>query len=182
MIGERYKNEIIQLLRLKKVLDGETKLPLRFDLERLSVDSRKFKLTIRGITSLINIPRSGSTYTASTFILTVEIPSGYPQTAIPDIRFQQPIPFHPHIHSDGRICWGTGNEPQIDLNLLDWFRVVIEYLQYYQDQSSRFKMNSSSPANTTARDWWRNNSSTISRYVPPIDISRLCHWIDQSRG
>lgn len=167
MSDERFENEIKQLNRLKTLLEQDSILPLRFDLERLSLDFRRFKLTIRGIKSLISNPSSGSSNTASTFIITVKVPSGYPWYAIPDIRFQQPISFHPHVFPDGRICWGTdNNKPQPDLFLADWIRGVVEYLQYNQDQGSLLKMNPSSPANGTAMDWWQTNARNISDYVP----------------
>ncbi len=182
MSDERFENEIKQLNRLKTLLEQDSILPLRFDLERLSLDFRRFKLTIRGIKSLISNPNSGSSNTASTFIITVQVPSGYPWNAIPDIRFQQPIPFHPHVWPDGRICWGTANAPQPDLALADWIRGVVEYLQYNQDQGSLLRINPDSPANREATDWWQRNVASLSRYVPPIDIARLRRWIERSRG
>lgn len=182
MSDERFKNEISQLIKLKTILEKDSILPLRFDVERLSLDYRRFKLTIRGIKSLVSNPDSSSLSTGSSFIIIVQVPSGYPLTAIPDIRFQQPIPFQPHVFTDGRICWGSGSVPQFDLTLADWIRGVVEYLQYNQDQGSLFKIGPTSPANKEAMDWWQRNQRNISRYVPPIDIGRLRLWINRSRG
>lgn len=182
MSDERFKNEINHLFKLRSVLENDLFLPIRFDIERSSLDFRRFKLTVRGIKSLISNPDSGSSNTATAFAITVEVPLGYPWTAIPDIRFQKNIPFHPHVWSDGRICWGSGSAPQPDLALADWIRGVLEYLQYNQDQGSFLQINPNSPANKEAMDWWQRNKDNISRYVPKINMARLRSWIDRTRG
>lgn len=178
MNNERFRNEFNQLIKLKSLLENDAILPLRFDIERLTLEGKKFKLVISGITCLVNNPEQ----TARTFTLTVEVPSGYPNTAIPNIKFQDCIPFHPHIFPGGSICWGTGSVPQPDLILADWIRGVVEYLQYNQDRGSMLKINHDSPANRDARDWWQRNKRNISHYIPPIDMNRLRFWINQSRG
>lgn len=180
-MSDRFTNEITQLTRLKVVLDSDSVLPLRFDIQRLSLDHRRFKLIIRGIQSLIRNPSfSSSSATANSFTLMVTVPLGYPWTQIPDIKFQDPVPFHPHIWQDGRVCWGTSNTPQPDLTLSDWLYNVIEYLQY--NQGALLRMNPYSPANRDALEWWQGNKQSISRYVPPIDMARLRLWIDRLRG
>jgi ubiquitin-protein ligase len=156
MSEERFKNELEQVLRLKALLDGDTVLPLRFEITPESLNLRRFRLTLSGVTSLA---LAGSSHrNANKFILSVEVPPGYPRTAIPNIRFVDPIPFHPHVHKWGEICWGTGNSPRVDLFLVDWLRGVIEYLQYNQDQGSLFRIEPESPANKTAMEWWLVNS------------------------
>src|SRR3954464_10071030 len=103
MSEERFKNELKQVLRLKTLLDGDTVLPLRFEVTPESLDLRRFRLTLSGVTSL-----AGSEHRiADKFTLLVEVPTGYPRTAIPNIRFVDPIPFHPHVWESGAICWGT---------------------------------------------------------------------------
>jgi len=180
-MSDRFTNEITQLTRLKAVLDRDSVLPLRFDIQRLTLDHRRFKLTIRGISSLIRNPSfSSSPATANSFTLIVNVPSGYPWHQIPDIRFQEPFPFHPHIWPDGRVCWGTSNTPQPDLTLSDWLYNVIEYLQY--NREALLRMNPNSPANQAALEWWKGNKQSISRYVPPIDMARLRLLIDRLRG
>jgi ubiquitin-protein ligase len=178
MSEERFKNELKQILRLKTLLDGDTVLPLRFEITPESLNLRRFRLTLSGVTSL-----AGSSHrTANKFILLVEVPAGYPRTAIPNIRFVDPIPFHPHVYESGKICWGTVSSPQVDLFLVDWLRGVIEYLQYDQDQGSLLRIDPTSPANSTAMEWWLANSRRISSFVRPIDLSRLRFWINRSRG
>lgn len=181
-MDERFKNELSHLSKLKAVLDKDSILPLRLGIERQSLDFRRFRLTIEGIRSLANNPAVHSSPVASTFVITVRIPSGYPWTEIPDIRFEQPILFHPHVYSDGRICWGDGNDPQPDLTIADWVYRVVEYLQYNRDEGSHLRINLNDPANGAARDWWRQSRGNISRYVPAIDTGRLRAWIDRSRG
>lgn len=179
-MSERFSNEIAQLARLKVVLDSDTVIPLRFDIQRLSLDHRRFRITIRGIQSLIRNPSSSpSSATANSFVIVVDVPSGYPWSQIPKIRFESPIPFHPHIWADGSICWGTQNNPQPDLTLSDWLYQIIEYLQY---SNELLQINPNSPANTDARNWWQANRNSVSRYVPRIDMARLRSWIDRLRG
>ena len=182
MSDERFKNEITQLTRLKNILQSDVVLPLRFDIQPLGLGYRRFKLTITGITSLVMNPGSSALRTANTFTVNVEVPLGYPWTAKPEIRFEPPLPFHPHIWPAGSICWGSGNNPNPDLTLADWIRGVVEYLQYNQDQASLLRMNPSSPANREAMQWWQSQRGSVSRYVPPIDMARLRVWINQTRG
>jgi hypothetical protein len=87
-MSDRFTNEITQLTRLKVVLDRDSVLPLRFDIQRLTLDHRRFKLTIRGISSLIRNP-SLSPATANSFTLIVNVPSGYPwHQIIHGIKYQ----------------------------------------------------------------------------------------------
>lgn len=181
-MDERFKNELSHLSRLKAVLDNDSILTLRLGIERQSLDFRRFRLTIEGTRSLVNNPTVDSSPVASTFAVTVEIPSGYPWTKIPDIRFEQPIPFHPHVYPTGAICWGTGNDPQPDLTLADWVYLLVEYLQYNQDEGSHLRMNISDSANGAAGAWLDHNRRNISRYVPTINMPRLRAWVDRSRG
>ncbi len=182
MLEERYRREIQHLLRLKEILEHDTVLPLRIEIRRQSLGFRRFIVTITGIRSVV-LPRSGvEPSTANRFVVEVSVPSGYPHNAIPHIRFQAPIPYHPHVYRSGEICWGTGNTPQLDLWLADWIRAVIEYLQYNQDPGSALRINPRSPANGEALRWWRQHQRSLRRYVPPIDMGRLRRWIDATRG
>ncbi|MEN3335189.1 MAG: Ubiquitin-conjugating enzyme [Blastocatellia bacterium] len=182
MNEERFKTELNQLITIKRILQDDKILPLRFDIERLTLDHRRFKVTIRGITSLIVGSSSSFPMTANNFPIRIEVPSGYPWHAIPSIRFESPIPFHPHVFTHGGICWGTGNSPNPDLTISDWIRGVVEYLQYNQDQASMLKINPSSPANREALNWWQQNNGSIRRYIPPIDMARFRVWINRTRG
>jgi ubiquitin-protein ligase len=167
----RFKNELESLLLFKRVLDGDNVLPVRLEIERMSLDYRRFKVVINGIKSLTANEDGTRAGTGTAFNILVEVPPGYPFTAIPNIRFQDPIPFHPHVFDHGGICWGTANYPQPDLSLADWIRQVLEYLTYNKD--SLIKMNPNSPANRAALDWWQLNKLMISSYVTSIDMSRV---------
>lgn len=182
MSEERFQTELNQLMKLRRVLETDTILPLRFDIQRLKLNYRHFKVTIKGLTSLVLESGSARPGTASTFIINVQVPTGYPFHAIPKITFEHPIPFHPHIFTHGGICWGSGNNASPDLTLADWIRGVVEYLQYNQDQASMLRMNPASPANREAMGWWQSNGTRVSRYVPPINMARFRVWIDRTRG
>ncbi len=178
-MSDRFSNEIAQLARLKAVLDRDMVLPLRFDIQRLTLDHRSFRVTIRGIQSLVRNPSLSPSPIANSFAVVVNVPPGYPWTQIPNIKFEDPIPFHPHVYLNGGICWGTRNEPQPDWTLSDWLYQIIEYLQY---SNELLKINPNSPANTDARNWWQAHRNSVSQYVPPIDMARLRSLIDRSRG
>lgn len=177
MYEERIRVEVAQLLKLKRLLDADRVLPLRFDAERRSLNSRDWALVIRGIES----PTSATSRVAQ-FNVSLHVAQGYPWTAMPKIAFDGPVPFHPHIFPDGRICWGSGSKAQPDLTLVDWFRGLIEYLQHNQDSGSLYQVNPNSPANQEALTWWQRNRRQISKVVPPIDMDRLRFWISQCRG
>lgn len=181
-MDERFNTEIRHLLKIKSILDADSILPLRFEVERKSLDFSRFELTIKGIQSLIGNPSLGSSAIGDTFLVAAEIASGYPWSAVPGLRFRSPIPFHPHIWPDGRLCWGSGGTPQPDLALADWIRGIIEYLQYNQEEGSMWKIDANSPANPGAMEWWKRNRGNLSRYIRPIDMARLRAWIDRSRG
>lgn len=177
MASVRVANEIKQLQRLKRVLDADTRLPLRFDLSSLTVEFTDFRLTIRGLTSPIS-----STGSADVFKTRWSLPTGYPVAFGPNICFETPIPFHPHVWTSGRICWGSLNGPQREMYLMDWFRSIVEFLQYNQDSTALIKIDSRSPANSDALSWWTQRRARIGGVVPPIDVPRLRFLIEQCRG
>lgn len=180
MADQRLDNEKKHLLRLKVVLDKDAALQVRFEIIPLSLDYRTFRIVINGIKSLIFNPQVTTKYSSSSFNTIWRIPSGYPWEAIPNIQFENPIPFHPHVWKDGRICWGTQNKAQPDYVLADWLRCLIEYLAF--NQNSLIQMNTGSPANSEANDLWKSNKSIIQRNISVIDMNRLRFWIDHSRG
>lgn len=175
---QRFRNELKQLLRLKTLLDGDKVLPLRFEITSESLNLRRFRLTLRGVTSLVE----NSSRTADRFTLLVEVPDAYPESRIPKISFVDPKPFHPHVHPWGEICWGTRYSPQIDLFLVDWFRGVIEYLQYDQDGGSLLRIDARSPANNAAMNEWLADPQRIYALIKPLDLPRFRYWINRSRG
>jgi len=176
----RFDNEIKHLLRLKQILDYDKVLPLRFNIQRKSLNFRLFEISINGITSLVENPEKSTKFQSSTFNTTWNIPVGYPWTAIPYIIFSKPIPFHPHVFNSGGICWGSISTAQPDYTLADWFRCVIEYLVL--NKNTLIRINSSSPANQEATHWWMRNLKELSSYVSTIDMARLRYWVDRTRG
>ncbi len=173
---DRYRNEINHLLTLKELLDNDSILLLRFSVKPGSLDFRRFELIMSGLEGLITSPSDSSSYKRTSFSISVEVPPGYPLLSIPLIKFLQPIPFHPHIFTTGNICWGTGNAPQLDLCLVDWFLRVVEYIAYVKTW-----INPDSPANGSAMRWWIANKRSVDRYIQPINLSRLRVWVDNAK-
>lgn len=183
MSVDRYKQEYLQLSRLVQLLNADTNVPIRLAIQPEDLSRRKFKLRISGMRSLVANPDSNSAPARATFNLRVSIPPGYPSRESPDIWFEDPIPFHPHVFLDGRICWGTAWRAQRNLMLADWIRGVIEFLEYYQDPGSSFGINEDSPANPEAMSWWHGHRDSIARYVPPVrSLSRFRLLIDRAKG
>jgi len=176
----RFENEIKHLNRLKNTLEKDKILTIRFELIRLSLDFRSFRIKISGVNSLIRKPNLSTNYLSNNFSTIWRIPSGYPWSAIPDIQFEQPIPFHPHVFLSGKICWGTLSISQPDMSLSDWLRSVIEYLTY--NQNSLVGINIYSPANGDATKWWQFNNNNIPKFIKQIDMNRFRFWIDHTRG
>jgi len=176
----RFDNEIKHLIRLKQIIDNDNILPLRFNIQRKSLNFRLFEISINGITSLVESPEISANFHSSNFNTTWNIPVGYPWTAIPNIIFNKPIPFHPHVFRSGGICWGSLSTAQPDYTLADWLRCVIEYL--VQNKNTLIRINTSSPANHEATLWWSRNISNLNRYVSTIDLARFRYWIDRTRG
>lgn len=176
----RLENELKHLTRLKNILDKDTILPIRFEIQKKSLDFRTFSITITGIKSLIKNPKLTSNYSAQRFNTTWNIPIGYPWTRYPNIIFVSPIPYHPHIYTSGAICWGSLSGPQPDYALADWFRFIIEFLVI--NENSLMKINTNSPANHDATKWWKSNNYLLYKYITRLDMPRLRFWIDRTRG
>lgn len=173
----RYINEIRQLNTLKNLLERDKTLPIRIDLEFENLARTIFKITINGITSLIANPLNNNS-TANKFLIRVKVATD-PFREIPIITFLDPIPFHPHIYTNGSICWGTLNTPQPDKVLLDWLYNIIEYLLY---TDTLLIINVNSPANREAVELWQNNRNKILENVSKINMERLRYLIQIARG
>lgn len=182
MSDEAVRREIEHLKRLQQLLAMDIQLPLRIDIKEEGLSGRKLNITISGIRGLVDSPDRSSSPARANFQLSMEIPPGYPDHSIPNIRFLSPVPFHPHIYTHGGICWGTANAPQPNLWLADWLRLLVEYLQYNQDPAVMLGIDRTSPANGDALSWWAQSGRSISRYVPRIDLARLQNLINRSRG
>lgn len=177
MSDVRFKNEIAQLGRLRELLAKDRQLTLRLDLTPTSLTWREFKIGISGLSALA-IDGGGWSH-AKKFQVRVQVPADYPHGAPPFFKFEQPVPFHPHIWSGGNICWGTQQRPQPNLMLVDWVRALIDYLQFGQD--ANVQINRHSPANSAALAWYESHQTRLSEYVPRIDMERLRAWIERAR-
>lgn len=176
------EKEIAHLQRLKRILEDDLILPLRFDLQCITpTDWHRFHIPIRGIRSLIADPIETSDCVRANFTVAVEVPQEYPWAAIPHIKFLPPIPFHPHVYHTGAIAWFVRG-PMPNLWLADWFCGVVDCLQWNQDTESVMKIDPSSPASSVALKWWQQNGRRLYEYVPPIDMGRLRSWVNRLRG
>ncbi|MHB8807211.1 MAG: hypothetical protein ACYC59_06485 [Anaerolineaceae bacterium] len=180
MENSRFRNELEQLFRLKNLLDEDRVLPIRFDVNRKSLDFHWFEIVIHGLDSPIinNIKPK----VIKDFFIDFTIPPGYPWDSLPHLIFIKNIPFHPNIYTSGNICWGDlGYSSQPDLHLVDWFGLSIDLLQFTQEKEGFIVLNSGSPANVSASTWWNGNKFRINQLITKIDIVRLRFWIDKSR-
>lgn len=172
---DRFPNDLKHLLTLKELLDGDQVLPVRIHLERQSLDFRRFTLTLSGVEGLAI--GTNTFCKVSSFLVWVEVPPGYPKSAPPNICFIEPIPFHPHVWTNGVICWGEElRNPQPNMFLVDWFKELVKYIAYEES-----KINSGSPANGQALDWWQQHRRSLGRYVAPLDMPRLRFWVDKAK-
>ena len=90
------------------------------------------------------------------FRLKVEFPETYPMTA-PDVRFESPIPFHPNIYANGRIC--------IDILQHNWSSAYEIGSVLTSIQCLLVDPNPNSPANNTAAVLFTENRSEYNRAI-----------------
>jgi len=165
----RYELAIRRLESFQRLLAHDIKTPVRISMNYLTLDKRQFILTITGITSPV-ILDNGYTY-GNTFRVRVEVPDGFPE-AIPNIKFEQAIPFHPHVFRSGNICWGTYNVGSAsNPSLIVWVVNLLYYLEY--NQHPAYQMNMNSPANVTARDFYMQHRTTIVRGITQANMKRV---------
>ena len=176
----RFRNELQQLITLKELLDDDKVLPISFEVNRKSLDFQCFEIVIHGLSCLIiNMPKKKE---VRNFYIDINIPPGYPWEALPHIYFTKNIPFHPNVYTSGSICWGKlGTSPQPDLHLVDWFGLLIDFLQYTHDREGLIVLDEDSAANRSASSWWNANRIRIDQFITKIDLARLRFWIDKSR-
>jgi ubiquitin-protein ligase len=173
--SERIRNEVSQLLRLKKILDADKKLPVRIDIERRGLTFSSFLLRLRGVEGLIAVPRAGTGWKTSAFNLDVTLPPGYPNSADPQFTFHPPIPFHPHIWPHGSFCWGDVMDSKVDMSLVDWVVKTIEFINWTESIVAR----DDPGANREAKQWWEAHKGQATRhYLIPVDLARLRFFVN----
>lgn len=186
-MGDRFYNELKQLHNLAGMLEANSGLRVSLSVKRLTLDFRSFGVNLSGLRSLVKKPPSVSQLqdaVSDSFNVLFSVPRDYPFSK-PDIKFDRPIPFHPHIWRDGRICWGTLGDPRasqqdwITRMLVGWVGAIVEYLQY---EEGTIRINSGSPANSEAMDWWRSHSKDIRKYVPAIDMAKFRKLIEEAKA
>jgi ubiquitin-protein ligase len=164
-----YALMIRRLETFKRLLSFDIVTPVRISMAYKTVDKRQFVVTISGVNSPIVVD-SGYDY-GKTFQVHFDVPAEFP-TAIPVIKFAQPIPFHPHVYRSGDICWGTYNvgNPS-NPSLIVWVVNLLYYLEY--NQHPAYQMNLLSPANVVARNTYQQQQSTILRRISEMHMHRV---------
>lgn len=167
-----YALVIRRLEAFQSYLSHDIITKIRISMAYQSVDKRRFMLTISGVKSPV-IANSEYTY-ADEFQAQFDIPDAFP-TAIPVIKFQHPIPFHPHVFRSGSICWGTYNVGNATKpSLIVWVVNLLYYLEY--NQHPAYRMNLDSPANMTARNLYMQNPASITQNIPRFKMFRVVRW------
>jgi ubiquitin-protein ligase len=173
--SDRIRNEANQLLRLKRILDSDTKLSVRMDIERSGLTFSSFLLRIRGVEGLIAAPGTGSGWKTSTFKVDVTLPSGYPDHKGPGLTIHPPVPFHPHVWPGGSFCLGDLDGPHPDMTLVDWFYAMVEFFNWSEGLIEARDIG----ANRDAKLWWdAHKGQAARRYLAPVDFARLRFFVD----
>jgi ubiquitin-conjugating enzyme E2 A len=98
----------------------------------------------------------GTEWEGGVFRLSVVFPDDYPQTA-PDVRFLAPIPFHPNIYANGKIC--------IDILSHNWSSAYELSSVLTSVQALLVDPNPNSPANNEAASLFTDNRTEYRRRV-----------------
>lgn len=157
------KVELNYLFTFANLVNADVKLGLRIEIKRCNFTFSEFNVNLIGIK--FPVKENGKVRFQNEAVVHVKVPSGYPFQANPILRFFEPIPFHPHIYTNGEICFGDLNI-MIDYTLLEWLLLIFEILSY-RSKNSIFKL-SGSLANSEAYDWLKLNGAPNN-----LDISRL---------
>lgn len=88
--------------------------------------------------------------------LKVEFPENYPNSP-PDMRFEQPIPFHPNVYQNGKIC--------IDILQHNWSSAYNIGSVLRSIQALLVDPNPNSPANNSAAVLFTENRAEYTRVV-----------------
>jgi ubiquitin-protein ligase len=169
-INQAYYELVIRRLEsFRRLLANDIITPVRISMNYLDLAKREFILTITGVKSPIITP-TGYSY-GDTFRIKITVPDGFPE-AIPVIKFERVIPFHPHVFRSGDICWGTYNVGQVsNPSLIVWVVNLLYYLEY--NQHPAYQMNVLSPANVMARDAYQQQRDIIVRGISPTHMERV---------
>lgn len=145
----RLHNDYKDLIALRDQSNG------MFD---FSVDTtyQHYDITIDGIETLVGTTESNSTK-RSHHVFHIYLPPEYPVKP-PDVKFDNTI-FHPNWYPYGGVCYGYQWAPTdkltefiIDTVNMMMFRIV----------------NTASPANKDANDWYLQNKNRIENIIPKI--------------
>jgi ubiquitin-conjugating enzyme E2 A len=98
----------------------------------------------------------GTEWEGAVFRLAVVFPDDYPHSP-PDVRFQAPIPFHPNIYSNGKIC--------IDILQHNWSSAYELSSVLTSVQALLVDPNPNSPANNDAARLFTDNRMEYKRRV-----------------
>jgi ubiquitin-conjugating enzyme E2 A len=98
----------------------------------------------------------GSTWDGGVFRLSIVFPDNYPYAA-PDVRFLAPIPFHPNVYANGKIC--------IDILQHNWSQAYGISSVLTSVQALLVDPNPNSPANNESASLFTDNRTEYNRRV-----------------
>jgi len=124
---------------------------------RVSNNYQHYDVEIRGIRTLVITARGVEFRDNHRF--TIDLPPEYPLQA-PIVRFMEPI-FHPNWYPDGRVCYGTQWAPGDKLSEL-----VIDTIKMMTYDI----VNTRSPANGMANEWYLQNRERIRNIIPKVQF------------
>lgn len=176
------QEELKQLVIFKDLANSQANIGFKLDLKKApgNLDYSDLLVTVSGLKVLVV---SGSGYRATTEGIPARfvIPPGHPNSSRVSVSFTNPVPFHPHVYTNGSICWGsvaTSDAGSWTLTL--WTIAVLEYLQ--MNQRTFIGVNTNSPANSSANAWYQQNRRKLDRTLPSLDFSRIRKLADQAIG
>jgi ubiquitin-protein ligase len=145
-----------------------------FDFE-VDASHQKYKIYIKNIMALVGTNEDN--FKVDSFHdFSMELPPQYPDL-LPVIFFTRPI-FHPNWWTNGLLCYGR--RYNLNTTLKELIIDIVRMMQYEI-------VNTDSPANTAANEWYLNNKDKLDKYItkkvifPPPNLGdssiEFCHPI-----
>jgi ubiquitin-protein ligase len=146
---ERLMNDYREMVKLRDISSGM----LEFKVDKTY---RHYDAVLHGIHTFI-ASRNGGFNLEDDHAFTIDIPTEYPLVE-PTFKFAKPL-FHPNWYADGRVCLGILRDnwdPATKLKDL-----VIDAIKMMTFEI----VNTKSPANSAAINWYEENKESIRRTV-----------------
>ena len=165
------QEELRQLMVFRDLIAADPQVRFTIKLTKDALDYSRLLVTFNGLATL-TVNGSGFQKHAGPVSARFTIPPGHAATTRVSIGFTGPVPFHPHVYTNGSICWGNvASSESGSWTLVLWTIALLEILQL--NQQSFIGINPQSPANPDANRWRNSHQNQIGREVPPIDLARV---------